>query len=81
MKNKRDLGLVTSLSLDYKICLEKFLGNFDELMQKWLLSYSKNLKITFPCLYKPTHDVIITPVLSDFLNLETGNKEKKLLKI
>ena len=51
--------------------------NFDDLMQS---GFQVIPKITFLNLCKPVKDVIIIPVLSVLLNLETGNEGKKLQK-
>ena len=50
------------------------LGNFDNLIQVgfWVVT-----KITFAELCKPIHDVIIIPVSSDTLNLETMERKEK----
>ena len=81
MKNKRDLRLATNLSLGCKMCSEEFFSSdlspgqckvVSELFQKF----------TFANLCKPIHNVIIIPVSSDPLNLETvERKEKNLRKI
>ena len=83
MKNKRGLELVTILLLGCKICFENFLlvlchlGIFDDSMQSgfWFIP-----KITFANLCKLDFNVIIIPVSSDPLNLETVESKEKALK-
>ena len=52
-------------------------GNFDSLIQKGFLVIPK---ITFANLRKPILDVIIIPVSSDPLNMETVKRKKKIIK-
>ena len=49
-------------------------SNFDDLIQS---GFSVIPKITFVNLWKPIHDVIIIPVSSDPLNLETVERIEK----
>ena len=53
------------------------LGNFDDLLQS---GFGIVPNITFDNLCKPIHDVIIIPVSSDPLNMESGNEGGKILK-
>ena len=53
------------------------LGNFDDLIQS---GFWVPRKITFFNLCKAIHDVLIIPVLSDPLNLESGEGKKKVIK-